>query len=247
MGITVGDIAGTLSMDADLNIKNGVTSVLIWSLFPLITSRISLKNKKFRDFLEGSATVFVRDGKILEGNLRKEKYTIDEFLEQLRKKDIFEVDDIEFATLESNGDLSVLLKKFKQPITYGDLHPNAAVEEKEPKTIIMDGDILEHPLTQLGLNPEWVEMELNKRKLHLKDVFLAQIDTFGNMKIDLYNDQLESPKNKDRLLTMVTLEKCVSDFEFLAVTAVSDEARVFYKNTAFSLEETETILRPILK
>jgi uncharacterized membrane protein YcaP (DUF421 family) len=246
VGITVGDIAGTLSMDRDLDLKNGVTSILIWALFPIVTSRISLRNKRFRDFIDGNATVFVREGKILEQNLRKEKYTIDEFLEQLRKKDIFAIEDIEFATLESNGDLSVLLKKAKQPATYGDLNPEAP-DLKEPQTIIMDGDILDEPLAQLGLNRAWVKAELEKRNVLIENVFIAQVNPSGEMSVDLYNDHLKAAPMKEKLLTFVTLNKCSTDFSFLSMTAISPEGKDLYKNTADSLSELSVRLRPLLE
>ncbi|KMJ58187.1 membrane protein [Bacillus sp. LL01] len=246
VGITVGDIAGTLSMDKDLDLKNGVTSILIWSLFPLVTSQVSLRNKRFRDFIEGNATVFVRDGKILEQNLRREKYTIDEFLEQLRKKDIFSIDDIEFATLESNGDLSVLVKKAKQPATYGDLHP-VVPHLREPQTVIMDGDILDEPLAQIGLNRAWLQAELEKRNILIENVFLAQVDSLGDLTFDLYNDHIRSAPKKDKVLTLVTLDKCSSDLEFLSVIVHSIENKNFYEDTAKSLEEISGKLRPLLK
>jgi uncharacterized membrane protein YcaP (DUF421 family) len=246
VGITVGDIAGTLSMDRDLNLTNGVTSILVWSLFPFVISQISLRNKKFRDIVEGNATVFVRDGKILEHNLKKEMYTIDEFLEQLRKKDIFSVDDIEFATLESNGDLSVLLKKEKQPATYGDLHADAP-KQIEPQTVIMDGEILDEPLAQIGLNRAWLDAELEKRNVLLDNVFLAQVNAWGEMSVDLYNDHIKAAPVKEKMLTIVTLEKCISDLSFLSVTASSAGNRSFYQSAMTSLEEVSRELRPLLK
>lgn len=246
VGITVGDIAGTLSMDRELDLKNGITSILIWSLFPLVTSHISLRYKGFRDFVEGNSTVFVREGKILEGNLKKEKYTIDEFLEQLRKKDIFSVEDIEFATLESNGELSVLLKKNKQPATYGDLYPDTP-DQKEPQTVIMDGEILDEPLAQIGLNRAWLEAELEKRNVLLGNVFLAQVNVWGEISVDLYNDHIKAAPLKEKMLTFVTLEKCSSDFSFLSVTASSPGSRAFYQSATTSLDELSRKLRPLLK
>ena len=61
--------------------------------------------------MEGTTTILIKEGKILEGNVKKEKYTVDELMEQLRKKDIFYEKDVAFAMLETNGELSVLLKK----------------------------------------------------------------------------------------------------------------------------------------
>ena len=76
-----------------------------------LTGILSLKNKTARDFFEGKSTVLIKDGKILEDNLKKEKYTSDELLELLRGKGAFSVADVEFAVLEPSGELNVLLKK----------------------------------------------------------------------------------------------------------------------------------------
>ncbi|WP_078381372.1 DUF421 domain-containing protein [Sutcliffiella halmapala] len=246
VGITVGDIAGTLSMDPDLVIKNGVTSILIWSLFPLLISRISLKYKGFRDLIEGNATVFVENGKILEQNLRKETYSIDEFMEQLRKKNIFNIDDIEFATLEPNGDFSVLLKKEKQPITYGDLFSDSP-HIKEPQTVIMDGDILDEPLTKLGLSRGWLKAQLEKQQVLLESVFVAQVDSLGRVSIDLYDDQSKPPKMKEREFVLLTLEKCVADFSYLEATTSTEKQKDVYRNIGAELKNIKRTLHPLLK
>jgi uncharacterized membrane protein YcaP (DUF421 family) len=246
VGITVGDIAGTLSMDPELQLKNGITSILIWSLFPLVTSQISLRSKKFRDVIEGNATVFVSDGKILEQNLKKEKYSIDEFLEQLRKKNIFSIHEIEFAALESNGDLSVLLKKENQAVTYGDLFPDRP-QLKEPQTVVMDGDILDEPLANIGMNRSWLQAELEKQNVLIENVFLAQVDSLGNVSLDLYNDHMKSPPKKEKILTLVTLEKCISDFAFLGVITTTLNQKDFYTDTSEKLEQVKKVLRPLLE
>ncbi|HER2174512.1 TPA: DUF421 domain-containing protein, partial [Streptococcus pyogenes] len=93
--------------------------------------------------------------KIMEDNLKKERYTTDELLDLLRKKDVYQVSDVEFAVLEATGDLSVLLKKENQPLTAKDL--NIAVSSvKEPQTVIMDGEILDEPLSTIGRNRGWL-------------------------------------------------------------------------------------------
>ena len=63
VGITVGDIAGTMSVDLGISLQEGITSILIWSLFPVAVARLSLRNKKFRDFVEGNSTVFIKTAK----------------------------------------------------------------------------------------------------------------------------------------------------------------------------------------
>lgn len=70
-----------------------------------------MKSKKFRDVVDGKSTILVENGAVIQKNLKKERLTIDEFLEQLRKKDVFRVADVEFAVMEQSGDISVLLKR----------------------------------------------------------------------------------------------------------------------------------------
>jgi uncharacterized membrane protein YcaP (DUF421 family) len=190
LGITVGDIAGTLSMDVELNVMNGVVSILIWTLFPVIISYVSLKSKKFRDIVEGKATTFIQDGKILEGNLKREKYSTDEFLEQLRKKDIFNVSDVEFAILETNGELSVLLKKEKQAARWEDLFDNGR-EVKVPLTVIMDGQFLDETIYNAGYSIDWIKNKLRLKEADVKEVFLGQVDSEGDLFLDFYQDKLE--------------------------------------------------------
>lgn len=196
LGITVGDIAGTISMDIELNVMNGVISILIWSLFPVIISIISLKSKKFRDIVEGKATTFIKDGKILEENLKHEKYSTDELLEQLRKKDIFNVEDVQFAILETNGELSIMLKKEKQLVTWGDLFEHGR-PLKVPLTVIMDGKFLEETIYDAGYSIDWMKNKLNLKQANVDNVFLGQIDSNGELFIDYYRDQLEKKTEGD--------------------------------------------------
>ncbi|MGM1366864.1 DUF421 domain-containing protein, partial [Bacillus cereus group sp. BceL078] len=131
------------------------------AVVPFLTGILSLKNKTARDFFEGKSTVLIKDGKILEDNLKKEKYTSDELLELLRGKDAFSVADVEFAVLEPSGELNVLLKKDRQPLTAKDIGLKVA-NEKEPQTVIMDGNVLDEPLSASGHNRAWLHAELEK-------------------------------------------------------------------------------------
>lgn len=185
-GITVGSIAGTLSMDLELKLLEGLMSILLWFTVPFIFSLISLKSVKFRHFVEGTPTIFIEDGNIIEKALKKEKYSTDELLEQLRKKNIFRVSDVEYASLDTNGDLSVLLKREKQPILYEDIF--TASQRVQPiQAVINDGEVDRYGLKKAGLTEEWLFKQLNQRNLKLENVFLAQADAKGTLTIDLYD------------------------------------------------------------
>jgi uncharacterized membrane protein YcaP (DUF421 family) len=185
-GITVGSIAGTLSMDLELKLLEGLMSILLWFSVPFIFSLLSLKSVKFRHFIEGTPTIFIQDGNIIEQALKKEKISTDEMLEQLRKKGIFRAADVQYASFDTNGELSFLLKKEKQPLLYEDLfHFSGKMLQIQP--VISDGEVDTQGLTQIGFTEEWLYQQLTQRKILLENVFLAQADTSGQLTIDLFD------------------------------------------------------------
>lgn len=89
-GMSIGSIGAESAMGLERNIFHGIIGIVIFAAIPFFTGLISLKSKRFRNFIEGKATVFIKDGKIMEDNLKKERYTTDELLELLRMKDVFQ-------------------------------------------------------------------------------------------------------------------------------------------------------------
>lgn len=191
VGITVGDIAGTLSMDPNLSLKDGIASMIVWSFVPLAISMISLRSRAFRNIVEGRSTTFIEQGNIIEKNLRKEKYSLDELLEQLRKKSVFRVADVEFASLDSNGELSVLLKKAKQPLRYEDY--NTEIEdESSPVSVIMDGKMIPENLQKVGLSKEQLYEKLRDNGYEQHEVFYAEVEHSGQINVDVYDEYMAS-------------------------------------------------------
>ncbi|MFJ5750988.1 DUF421 domain-containing protein [Peribacillus frigoritolerans] len=230
-GITIGNVGAELATKVEGNIIHGVLSILVFAIAPFIAGSISLKSKTFRDLVEGKASVFIKDGKVMEDNLKKEKYTIDELLGLLRKKDVFDISEVEFALLEANGDFSVMLKKQNQPITPKDLNLSVAAV-KEPQTIIMDGSILDEPLSTIGLNRNWLLTELDKLGVILDNVFLGQANSNGELTVDLFDDKLKVPSPQEKPLLLATLKKCQADLELFALGTESKEAKeMFGKNS----------------
>lgn len=191
VGITVGDIAGTLSMDPDLSLRDGIASLIIWSFVPFAISLISLRSRAFRRIVEGKSTTFIEHGNIIEKNMRNEKYSLDELLEQLRKKSVFKVADVEFASLDSNGELSVLLKKEKQPLKYEDIS-HMTEDDNVPVTLIMDGEIIKENLEKAKLDKKQLVKLIKNKGYEQDNVFYAEIDTNGDINIDLYDEYLRS-------------------------------------------------------
>ena len=117
VGITIGSLAGIVALDLEGNVYHGLVAMLITALFPIVFEWVALKSKIIRDIVDGKTRILIKDGKVLEDNLKKERMTTEELMEHLRLKDAFKVADVEFALMEASGQVSVLLKKDNQPIT----------------------------------------------------------------------------------------------------------------------------------
>ncbi|MGO4271533.1 DUF421 domain-containing protein, partial [Paenibacillus sp. TAF58] len=205
LGITIGDLAGTISTDTDFRFWHGIIAILVWVLIPLTLEILTLKSKTLRLWFEGEGTVVIKDGKILEDNLKKERYTGDELLAQLRTKSVFRMADVEFAMLEASGDLSVLLKSDLQPLTPNHLGMKMNIE-KPTQSVIMDGVIQDEPLAAAGRGRGWLHKELVKLGVTKENVFLAQVDTHGELTVDLYDDKLKVPQQSERPALLATLK-----------------------------------------
>jgi uncharacterized membrane protein YcaP (DUF421 family) len=244
-GITIGSIAGEAITGLEKNIYHGILAVLIFGLVTLLADILALKSKSFRDIVEGRGTVFIKDGKVLEENLKKEKYTIDELSALLRQKDIFRVADVEFAVLEPRGNLSTLLKKENRPLTPKDLNmtmPN----EKEPQTVIMDGSILDEALRSAGKSRGWLSTELEKLELTLDNVFIGQVDSYGELTVDIYDDKIQVPSPTQRPLLLATLKKTQADLEIFSLGTQDEQAKAMYTKNSKLVQEAIDKLSPYL-
>jgi uncharacterized membrane protein YcaP (DUF421 family) len=244
-GITIGSIASYVSLDLNTEWYLGILSLVVWAAVSIGVEFLQMKSKTMRDLLDSRATVLIKDGKILEDNLKKERITTDELLEQLRKKNVFNTADVEFAIIESNGAINVLLKKENQPITPKHLGIKVS-PEKEPQAVIMDGEILDEPLAALGLNRKWLHTELEKLGVAPENVFLGQVDSYGQLYIDLYDDQIKVPEPQQKALLLATLKKCEADIEMFGLTAGSKETKSMYEHCSKQLQRVIEEVKPYL-
>ena len=181
-GITLGNLVGYISLDLDSTWYLGFVALAVWVLVSVGAEYFTMKSKKFRDIVDGKSTVLVENGALVADNLRKEKLTVDEFLEQLRKKDVYRVADVEFAIMEQSGEINVMLKKEFQPLT-ADALGYRLTKEREPKTIIINGHILPDSLKDTEFNESWVHKQLSDLHIPLKHVFIGQVDSKGELTV----------------------------------------------------------------
>lgn len=187
IAITIGTIGGGFVV----NQFKGYTILLspvILTLAVVTTGYLTLKSVPARKLVEGEPLVLIQNGKIYEKNLKKLRYNIDDLMMQLRNKNVFDLGEVEFAILESNGQLSVLKKSQNLPVTPKDLGISTQYKGISSE-IIRDGQIVEQNLRQNNLSHEWLYNELSSRNIkRIEDVFYASLSTNGNLYVDLRKD-----------------------------------------------------------
>lgn len=244
-GITIGSITAYLSVDVDTHWYLGIISMAVWFLVSLGIEFVTIKSKKARDWIESKATVLIKDGKVMEENMKKEKLTNDELLEQLRKKSIFQASQVEFAVIEPDGSINALLKKEYQPLTPSHLGIKVA-PDVEPQTVIIDGNIMDEPLATIGLNRRWLYTELEKVGVSLDNVNLAQVDGYGQLYVDLYDDAIQVPEPQEKASLYAKLKKCEADLEMYALSTKDSQVKQMYGECSAKLQQIIDDVKPVL-
>ena len=133
--------------------------------------------------------IVIENGKILEDNLKRIRIPIDELISELRTQGVFNIADVEFALFEPGGKISVQKKSQKQPLTPSDI--NLATQyDGLPTNLVMDGLILYDALRSLNLSKAWLSYQLGKQNINdISEISLAQLDTRGNLYVDLKGDK----------------------------------------------------------
>lgn len=245
-GVTIAVIAAAISINLVANPVNGLIALAVWTIFPALIYVLSMKYKAVRDIVQGKETILINHGKVLEDKLLEARFTPEDLLSQLRKKNAFHVADVEFAVMEPTGEVSVLLKKDKQPATPKSLGMEVG-RESVPQTVILDGVVMDEPLAAMGLNRGWLHTELEKAGVAPENVFIAQVDSVGQLYLDLFDDTLQVPKPKTKELVHTTLKKCQADCELFALAAKNHKAKEMYESSSRLLAEAVRDLEPLLK
>jgi uncharacterized membrane protein YcaP (DUF421 family) len=195
--ISLGAIAANIAFNTNIKMHLTILAFSIYVGVIFLIAVISLKSRKGRKFFAGDPTIVVQNGKILEENMNKMRYTLDYLNQQLREKDVFNIEEVLYATVETNGTLTVLKKPQFRNVTRQDLMIAVRTEQRLPIELIMDGKIIEENLEQNNLSNSWLQSELDKRNLSKNDVVYAVLAANGNMYVDTYIDHIQSPIDKE--------------------------------------------------
>ncbi|WP_047153156.1 DUF421 domain-containing protein [Aneurinibacillus tyrosinisolvens] len=186
--ITLGSIAGNMAFNIKIKFLYFIISMLLFSAIAFALAFLTLKSSTIRRWISGDPAVIIQNGKLLEDNMKKAKYTLDVLNQGLREKDIFDIEEVEHAVLEVNGKLSVLKKPEYRGVTRQDLSLSPSPGISFPVELIKEGKVLERNLDQNQLTTEWLNQELAKKGYTLPDVFYGVLSTSGRLYFDLYGE-----------------------------------------------------------
>jgi len=191
LGITIGSIGASLTTDLSSRSWPHWIGLFTWALLGYLTEYITMKWRYAAKLLEGEPTIVIMNGKIMESVLRKMKYRVSEIMELLRNKNVFDLVQVDFAIIEPNGEISVLLKPEYQPLTAKDMHIQKTSEGISTE-LIYDGILIEENLRQLNKDKIWIMDQLKQQGIKdISEVFLATLNPAGSLYLDLYKDHMK--------------------------------------------------------
>lgn len=180
-GITLGSIAANVAAAEPDKVWSHFYDLVLFVLFTYAFSCLTLKNRSIRKVIDGEATVIIENGTILKKNMKKLRYDLDELNAQLREQGVIDINEVQFAILETTGGLSVIKKTLEQPITKNDMGLKLA-EASFPVELIMDGEVISEHLANKNLSLTWLEGELAKQGIKsTSEVLYAVIDSKGKL------------------------------------------------------------------
>lgn len=194
IGISIGNFAAEMTINLESKEINGIWAVVLFGLFAYLISYLTMKSIVLRRFFMGTPTILIQDGKILEKNLKKMKFDINDMLEEIRSAGYFDLSQVEYAILEANGEVSILPKSEYRPLTPKDMKVKV---DKEGLccNLIIDGKIMHNNLKNINKNEKWLDKALKvKGYSDISKILLATVDV--NEKIVVYERNLnDNPKD----------------------------------------------------
>lgn len=180
ISIMIADLASIPMTEIGVPITNGIVPILGLLVMHLIISMINIKSIKAREIICGKPRILIYRGKIDQKALKKERFTINELQEKLRSKDVTTIGDVEYAILETSGDVTVIKKPEKRntiPEDFG-ISPEY---EGIPYDLVVDGHVMHDNLKAIGKDYEWLKKEVHKFKIKPEEALIVTLDGKGQM------------------------------------------------------------------
>ncbi|MHC6179846.1 YetF domain-containing protein [Clostridium sp. JNZ X4-2] len=243
--IIIAVLIALISVNIIPNWVFGILALAVWVFLPITLDYICMRSKFMYDLINGKEIVVVKKGKVMEENLSKIRYSGEDLLRELRSKNVFNLADVEFAIMESTGDINVILKSEKKPVTPKDLGIQTS-QDGAPQTVILDGNVINESLSNLGLNQGWLNEQLELQGVSLDNVFIGQVNSKGELYVDLFDDMIEVPQSNVREMLYASLGKAEADLMSFTLDTQDKNAQDIYKKDSLILKNILEKLKPYL-
>ncbi len=180
-GITIGSLAATIASSDPDKVWSDYYDLLLFAALTYIVSICTMKSRPFRKLIEGSPSILIENGRIIKENMKSLRFDMDELNTLLRGKDIVDISEIQYAILETTGEMSIIKKSGFQPLTKSDMNIHLP-DPLLPVELIMDGEIIEENLKKQNLTHIWLEKQLSSRNIKsASHVMYGVIDSKGQL------------------------------------------------------------------
>lgn len=173
--ILISEIAAMPIGDNDIPLLNSIIPLFLLVSFEIINSLIDRKSVSYRHLTEGKPVTIIRNGELLQNELKALRFTTNDVLLGLRQKDVFDINEVDFAVVETNGTLSVLLKPANRPATQK-LICKTEKDAGMPCAVVIDGKIIETAFKDCAVTKKEVESKINKETDNIKNILLMTVD-----------------------------------------------------------------------
>ena len=180
ISIMIADLASTPMADAGIPLTNGIIPILALLVMHLIISILNIKSIKAREILCGKPSILIYRGRIDEKMLRKERFTINELEERLRGNNVVNIGDVEYAILETSGQITVIQKPEKKNVTVEDMGIKTEYEGLA-YDLVLDGKVMYENLKILKKDYHWLEKQVSKFGLKPEQALIVTIDGRGQI------------------------------------------------------------------
>lgn len=181
VSLLIADLAAVPMQDFGIPLLTGIIPILALLSLTMVFSVLTMKSIRFRTLMCGKPSIVVRDGVLQQKEMARNRYTVDELLEELRMKGCTDLTKIKYAILETNGQLSLLLQAEQMPPTARQLNITTK-ESGLPVVLISDGHILKKNLRITGRDQTWLDRQLKKQHCSSPaQVFLLTVDEQGQV------------------------------------------------------------------
>ncbi len=177
--ILISNIATLPVEDTGLPLLTGIIPILTLVSLDVIMSWLGIKSRVVRRAVCGTPVIIIKDGKLDQKQMKAIRFTVDDLVESLRGQGIFDISEVQFAVVETTGNLSVYQKYPYRNVTNEDMSLKDKSKDP-PDTLIADGEFIKGTMRRLGITEEWTEAVLKKEKTAVKDVFLMTVDPDRN-------------------------------------------------------------------